>query len=95
MDSSVETIAADVWKELEEASHVEAPLNIKPFYDDMIKRKDPTTKILVDFKKPSEIILEICSTFYTKNFTRRAGDTFLPNPVHVMYIALQSVLEST
>jgi hypothetical protein len=55
MDSNVETIAVDVWKELEEASHVEAPLNIKPFYDDMIKRENPKTKVLVDFKKPSEI----------------------------------------
>jgi hypothetical protein len=58
MDSNVETIAVDVWKELEEASRIEAPLNIKPFYDDMIKREDPTTKVLVDFKKPSEITLD-------------------------------------
>ncbi len=58
MDSNVETVAADVWKELEEASRIEAPLNIKPFYDDMIKREDPTTKVLVDFKKPLEITLD-------------------------------------
>jgi len=58
MESNVETIAADVWKELEEASRVEAPLNIKPFYDDMIKREDPATKVLADFKKPSEITLD-------------------------------------
>jgi hypothetical protein len=58
MESNVETIAADVWKELEEASRVKAPLNIKPFYDDMIKREDPATKVLADFKKPSEITLD-------------------------------------
>jgi hypothetical protein len=55
MDGDVETIAADVWKELQEASRVEAPLNIKPFYYDMVKREDPQTKVLVDFKKPSKI----------------------------------------
>jgi hypothetical protein len=55
MDGNVETIAADVWNELLEASRVEPPLNIKPFYDDMVKREDPVSKALVDFKKPSEI----------------------------------------
>jgi hypothetical protein len=47
MDGNVKNIVADVWKELQEASRVEAPLNIKPFYDDMVKREGPTTKVLV------------------------------------------------
>ncbi len=43
MDGNVKNIAADVWKERQDASHVEAPLNIKPIYDDMVKREDPVT----------------------------------------------------
>jgi hypothetical protein len=55
MDGNVEAIAVDVWKELEAASRVEAPLYIKPLYEDVVKREDPTTKVLVDFKKPTEM----------------------------------------
>jgi hypothetical protein len=50
------TLAADTWKELEEASLVEQPLNVKPFYNDMIKVEDPTnSKVMVDFKRPSKL----------------------------------------
>ncbi len=35
-------IASDVWKDLVEASLVEPPLNVKPFYDEVIKVEDPT-----------------------------------------------------
>jgi len=33
-------------------------LNIKPYYDDMVKKEDPATKELINFKKPSEMTLE-------------------------------------
>jgi hypothetical protein len=55
MDGNIKKIAAGVWKELQDASHVEAPTNIKPFSDDIVKREDPTTKVLVDINRPSEI----------------------------------------
>jgi hypothetical protein len=52
----VVAIASDVWKDLVEASLVEPPLNVKPFYDEVIKVEDPTNnKVLVDFKRPSDL----------------------------------------
>jgi hypothetical protein len=35
---SIATIASDIWNELVEASRIESPLNMKPFYDDMVKK---------------------------------------------------------
>jgi hypothetical protein len=67
MDGDIEAIAVDVWKELEADSRVEAPLNIKPFYDDMVKREDPTTKVLVDFKKPTEMTPDEFKTLPAKH----------------------------
>ena len=47
-------LASDIWKELVEASLVEPPLNVNPFYDDVIKVEDPTkNKVMVYFKRPS------------------------------------------
>jgi hypothetical protein len=52
----IAALAADIWKELEEASLVEQPLNVKPFYNDIIKVEDPpSSKVMVDFKRPSEL----------------------------------------
>jgi len=55
---NIEDVSSEIWKELEEASKVEPPLNIKPYYDDMVKREDPISKEVVDFKKPSEMTVE-------------------------------------
>jgi hypothetical protein len=55
---NIEDVSSEIWKELEEASKVEPPLNIKPYYDDMVKREDPISKEVVDFKKPSEMTAE-------------------------------------
>jgi hypothetical protein len=53
----IAALAADIWKELEEASLVEQPLNVKPFYNDMIKVEDPTnSKVMVDFKRSSTMV---------------------------------------
>ena len=41
---NIEEVSSEIWKELEEASKVEPPLNIKPYYDDMVKREDPISK---------------------------------------------------
>jgi hypothetical protein len=50
----VAALASDIWKELVEASLVEPPLNVNPFYDDVIKVEDPTkNKVMVYFKRPS------------------------------------------
>jgi len=55
---NIEDVSSEIWKELEEASKVEPPLNIKPYYDDMVKREDPISKEVVDFKKPSQMTVE-------------------------------------
>jgi hypothetical protein len=41
-----------------EASKVEPPLNIKPFFDDLVKKEDPVTKESINFKKPSKMTIE-------------------------------------
>jgi hypothetical protein len=52
----VVAIASDIWKDLVEAFLVEPPLNVKPFYDEVIKVEDPTNnKVLVDFKRLSDL----------------------------------------
>jgi hypothetical protein len=33
-----------------EASQVEPPRNIKPYYDEMMKREDPISKDFINFK---------------------------------------------
>jgi hypothetical protein len=63
---NVEVVAEEIWKELEEASKIEPPLNIKPYYDDMVKKEDPATKELINFKKPSEMTLEEYKQFPAK-----------------------------
>jgi hypothetical protein len=63
---NIEVVAEEIWKELEEASKVEPPLNIKPYYDDMVKKEDPATKELINFKKPSEMTLEEYKQFPAK-----------------------------
>jgi len=51
----VPALASDIWKELVAASLVEPPLNVKPFYSDIIKVENPTnSKFMVDFKRPSD-----------------------------------------
>ena len=55
MMENIEVVASEIWMELEEASNNEPPMNIKPYYDDMVKKEDSLTKALLDFKKPSEM----------------------------------------
>jgi hypothetical protein len=52
---NIEVIASEIWKELEEVSKVEAPLNIKPYYDEMVKKEDSLTKAFIDLKKTSKM----------------------------------------
>ncbi len=52
----IAALASDIWKELEVASLVEQPLNVKLFYNDMIKVEDSVnSKVMVDFKRPSKL----------------------------------------
>jgi hypothetical protein len=52
----IAALASDIWKELGLASLVENPLNVKPFYAEIIKVEDPANnKFMVDFKRPSEL----------------------------------------
>ena len=56
---NINQIASDLWKELVAAALVELPLNVKAFYDDIVKVEDPAnSKVLVDFKRPSEMSQE-------------------------------------
>ena len=56
---NITLIASDLWNELAAAALVEPPLNIKPFYDDIVKVEDPSnSKVLVAFKWPSEMSQE-------------------------------------
>jgi hypothetical protein len=58
MDNTTQ-FASDLWNELAAAALVEPPLNIKAFYDDIVKVEDPAkSKVLVDFKRPSEMSQE-------------------------------------
>jgi hypothetical protein len=44
---------------LAEDADVEHPIQIKAYYDDTVKREDHVnSKVLVDVKKPSEIMVE-------------------------------------
>ena len=56
---NITQIASDLWNELVAAALVEPPLNVKAFYDDIVKLEDPAnSKVLVDFKQPSEMSQE-------------------------------------
>ena len=56
---NITQIASDLWNELVAAALVEPPLNVKAFYDDIVKVEDPAnSKVLVDFKQPSEMSQE-------------------------------------
>jgi hypothetical protein len=46
-------ISNEIWKELEAASTVEAPLLIKPYFNEIIKNEDKN-----DFKRPMELMVE-------------------------------------
>jgi hypothetical protein len=51
-----------------EASSVEPPLLIKPYYDEMVKKEEGEgAKVFVDFKKPSEMIAEDYTTIVSKS----------------------------
>jgi hypothetical protein len=61
MINSIENVVAisdEIWKELEAASVVEAPLGIKPYYNDVIKNEDKS-----DYKRP----MELSSAEYNSN----------------------------
>jgi len=59
MEPDIAALADEIWVELAEATHVEPPIQIKMYYDKTVKREDPeNNKVLVDFKKPSEIIVK-------------------------------------
>jgi len=47
---NVVAISDEIWNELEAASVVEAPLGVKPYYNDMIKNEDRS-----DYKRPMEL----------------------------------------
>ena len=55
---NVVAISDESWKELEAASVVEAPLGIKPYYNDVIKNEDKS-----DYKRP----MELSSAEYNSN----------------------------
>jgi hypothetical protein len=56
---NITQIASDLWNELVAAALVEPPLNVKAFYDDIVKVEDPAnSKVLVDFKQLSEMSQE-------------------------------------
>jgi hypothetical protein len=67
MDNIVD-IVKEIWNELVVASAVEVPLNIKTFYDEMVKVEDPEiAKVMVDFKRPSEMSIDEYKSLPAKN----------------------------
>jgi hypothetical protein len=46
-------IANEIWSALADAAVIEAPLSVKPFYDEVLKNEDK-----IDYKKPSELLLD-------------------------------------
>jgi hypothetical protein len=65
---NVTDIIQEIWNELVVASAVESPLNIKPYYNEMVKVEDPTNaKVMVDFKLPSEMTLVEYKSLPAKN----------------------------
>ena len=68
MMGCITDIIQEIWNELVVASAVEAPLNIKPYYNEMVKVEDPTNaKVMVDFKLPSEMTLVEYKSLPAKN----------------------------
>jgi hypothetical protein len=64
---SIESISENIWKELVEASCVEPP-HAKPFYDDMVKKEDPSnSKVLFDLKKPTVMSSDEYKSIPAKN----------------------------
>jgi hypothetical protein len=56
---NVIAVADDIWNEHVEASHIEPPMKIKGYYEDVVKKEDPSNpKVYIDFKKPSEMTVE-------------------------------------
>jgi hypothetical protein len=56
---NVDVVFDEDWNKLVEASHVEPPLNVKPYYNDVAKKEEPVgSKQFVDFKTPSEMSVE-------------------------------------
>jgi hypothetical protein len=65
---SVTNIAADIWNELVVASSVEPPLNIQPFFDEIFMLEGPRNgKVMVDFKRPTEMSPEEYKSLPIKN----------------------------
>jgi hypothetical protein len=58
---NVINISEEIWKELEVASAVEAPLRIRPYYNDIIKNEDKS-----DFKRPMELTAAEYTTILPK-----------------------------
>ncbi len=55
-DDSVVQIADELWLEQEQASFIDPPLKVKPYYDEMVRKEDSdNNKVMVDFKKPSDM----------------------------------------
>ncbi len=68
MMDNIAAIVKEIWNELVVASAVGPPLNIKPFYDEMVKVEHPAnTKVMVDFKRPSEMSLKEYKSLPAKN----------------------------
>jgi hypothetical protein len=63
MMENIEVVASEIWMELEEASNNEPPMNIKPYYDDMVKKEDSLTKALLGFKNHLRCLPKITSYF--------------------------------
>jgi hypothetical protein len=56
---NIDVVVDEVWNKLVKASRVEPPLNVKPDYDDVAKKEEPVgSKQFVDFKTPSEMLVE-------------------------------------
>ena len=53
LDNTTIGIANEIWSALADAAVIEAPLSVKPFYDEVLKNEDKT-----DYKKPSELLLD-------------------------------------
>jgi len=53
---NVASVSEEIWNDLVVASRIEQPMQVKPFYNDMVKKEDPNNnKVFLDFKKPSEM----------------------------------------
>jgi hypothetical protein len=65
---NINQVCSDIWKELVAAARVEPALNLKPFYDEIVKKEDPVNnKVLIDFKSPTEMTSEEYVEFPAKS----------------------------